>query len=253
MLSISKISLSILALLGSVLFESNAQSSQNIDSLISFELSRPRYVIGVHPSLRLTSPSEVLGINATQQFRRTEGIDLSIIRFSHPRLFWSAGIGLSYANESYPNIIDTRWVYDEVTDEYELQDLGSKDEVHTYQCITLPISTNHLLLNRAGSNIYISGGVTLDWLYRFKIERNAEYDGISETIYKMGKFQRISATVHGGFGWYQPLGENFLLRLGPSFGYTFLTENETELQNRSSHETFMVDLEIYYRLGRQTR
>ena len=207
-----------------------------------------RYAIGLSAQVRQAPQSSSAGLQ--QAFWRMCGGGVSALRYTSNRLFWNVGLSYTTVDQTQKPVPDLRLVFNTSTNQYERVNLGAKTERWKYRYFTVPISFNYLLFNKPNTNLYVTGGVVLDWLYRYKREINATYDGRFDVVTR-GSLEDITATLLGGFGLYQPIGSRFLLMAGPSTGYTFLSKFEKDAQSRpeNGYEMILLHLKLFYRLG----
>ncbi len=171
---------------------------------------------------------------------------MSLLRYSSNRTFWS--VGFAYAVTTALNqqrVPDIRVTWDTLTNFPIKSNLGTRKEVWKYSYYTMPIAFNHLLTKSKKTNLYVTGGVTLDWLRRNLREITATYDGRTNVPY-YGRFQEVSATVQGGLGLYQPLGENWIVMAGAAVGHTFFSKLEQNLTARGNPGIISFDLRVHY-------
>ena len=222
---------------------------QSSDTIPLTNMLEGRYAIGLSATGRLAVARFELGVE--QNYWSAYGFGVSALRFRHERLFWTAGLGFLGAQATLKPGPDLRFIMNEATGEFGVVDVGTKTTVIKHQYITVPISVNHLLLTRAGTNIYISGGVIFDWLIRDKREVDSSYDGRFDIVRRDGTFESVSITLRGGVGLYQPLSSNLLLMVGPSYGYSFLSKAEAEDTPLRHDPSYLLDLKVLYRIPRR--
>ncbi len=215
------------------------------DSIPLANLSKGRYAIGLSTYGRLSGVKPDLGVDENSW--DAYGIGVTGLYYRHERLFWTVGIGFLGTETGLKPGSDIRTIINETTGGYEIVNVGTISSVIKHQYITVPVSINHLLLTRNGTNIYVFGGAVFDWLVREKQEVDATYDGRYDIIRHNGRLESVSITLRGGAGLYQPLFDNFLLMVGPSYGYTFLSEAEEAVPLRQD-TGYLLDLKLLYRI-----
>ena len=227
---------------------SSAQRSYHSDSTNAVDYYQPgRYLVGLVAFTRFSPVQPSYAFE--QDFWWMSGGGLSIIRRTSERLFWSSSLGYAAASLDQRNVPDIRNTYDPNTGLFSHQEiLGTRDEAWRYHYITLPVDLHYLLFDTKGTNICMSGGVVLDWLYRLNREINATYDGRFDELTGAARFSDVSATARAGIGLYQPLGEHLVMIVGPTHGYSFYSNYERQVQVRSSRFTPSVDFRFMYRI-----
>ena len=205
--------------------------------------SLEKYAVGLDLSTRQAGQTTVFS-NAEQAFLRTHGIGVSVMRSSANRWFWHSGLRVSWFRLAYDNIPDVRYA-----ETGNIVRVGTRDQITTHTYLSLPLYLNYKLLNNKTINVYLRGGVLLDYLYQVKTKVNATYDGKWESVGSKGfNTDKFSKTVQLGAGLYVPIKPRFIMTLTPSYGYTFLNNREKEAQNRNYFDTISLDLSIVYQL-----
>ncbi len=176
------------------------------------------------------------------------GGGVSVLRYSSNRTFWSVGFAhAAVAKLTQEPGPDFRFIEDTSTNRLTNVRVGTQTTVWRGSYYTVPISFHHLLTKSRRTNVYITGGMVLDWARRHVLEITSTYDGRTDyPIY--GRFQEVSATVQGGLGLYQPLGENWVVVAGATLGHTFFSELEEAVTARGAPGIASFDLRVHYRL-----
>ena len=232
-----------------VAFAIGPVSAQNSEKLDSIKLSNfygvSRYAIGLSTQMRQAQSNINLGIK--QEFWRAYNVGVSVLRYTNPRFFWTAGLGFTTVNLDQERGPDIRYILNPTTNQYEETNLGTRTEKRKYRYFSLPIGFNYKVFDSNRTNLYISGSVILDWLHRYKREIDATYDGRLDRVYR-GKFNDVSTTLRGGVGLYQPIGSHFVLLAGPYLGYSLLSDFEKDAQSRGNYSLLTFDAALLYRL-----
>lgn len=230
------------------IFEGSAQSSATVIDKAEIGMVKParKYAVG------LMTLSRISVVNVNYQFDKSVwtlyGGGVSALRYSSNRTFWSVGFAYAGVVKLKQGIgPDIRITWDPNTNFPIQSNLGTRTEVWKYSYYTVPIAFHHLLTKSKRTNLYVTGGITLDWLRRNVREITATYDGRFDVPYS-GRFQEVSATVQGGLGVYQPLGENWVVMAGATLGHTFFSELEQDITARGAPGIASFDLRMHYRL-----
>ena len=219
----------------------------NLDSAqVSYDTDRvSRYGIGALSFVRYSPVRPNFAFEQDSWWMFGGGV--SAVRYRSDRQFLSASVAYAVVQFDQLNVPDIRFIINPTTGQFEQQELGTRDETWTYGYITVPIDFHYLLFDNQTTNVYLSGGVVLDWVRRLKREITATYDGRFND-FSGANIDDLSATVRAGTGIYQPFASNWTLLFGLTYGYTFFSGYEEDIQVRSSNLTPSLALRLYYRI-----
>ena len=211
-----------------------------------------RYAVGINASLHGTAPNS-LHIDSHRNWIFTKGIGISILKFKDNRTFYKFGVNYQQRDLRLNNQVDGRF-YRDSAGVMHVREVGMKDMDYHFNYVSIPIMVNYKILNRQGSNLFISGGIEPEWLYKVRYHHNSTYDGKATHISHPTK-DRFSTLVHAGIGWYKPVGTKWLLLVQPQFIYRVMLPDDRNdflisWDEASNNEPYNLgfNIELHYKL-----
>ncbi len=190
----------LIAGLSSFVLEGNAQLTTTVTSEMDVGAAKParKYAVGLMALSRIP----VVNINyGFDEFRWSlYGGGVSLLRYSSNRTFWSAGFAYAVTPAlNKQRILDIRISWDTLTNSPIQSELGTRTEVWKYSYYNVPIAFHHLLTKLKKTNLYVTGGVTLDWMRLNVREVTATYDGRFDILHYGDGFSKYRLPCRAGW------------------------------------------------------
>lgn len=123
-----------------------------------------------------------------------------------------------------------------------LDELLTYDYTENYQSINIPIEINYTLTDNDRTNILVSGGIEIGYL--FNIKYNMDYSNNDvETIDR--KHQDLIGGLNLGVGVSHNFSNNFLLMITPTYSYLFYPDWG---KNSLGFQEINLSIDLYYRI-----
>jgi hypothetical protein len=109
-----------------------------------------------------------------------------------------------------------------------------------FHSVTIPVVLNYKFSEEHGGSFFISGGFETGYLFYMKGYINSGDN--DEQIWDT-RMDDWAVSITTGFGWYQPLGERFLLIFNPKYAYDFYPDwNQADFK----FQTISLSVECYF-------
>ena len=198
--------------------------------------------VNISPSL---SYAVVPGFSSYFEAKSDFSFGISGVYFFDGNLFLKSALIFnqkSFALNGIPNTttpIDGNW---NINDIQGYDDYPTFDDTETYQSFMLPLIINYKFSNLNKTSLFIAGGIEFGYL--FNVKYVYDYSSGEQKTYNVNHNDFIGAIILG-VGLVQPISDNYLLLITPSYSYSFYPDYGDKSLNFHS---IYLDIDFYFKI-----